>query len=111
MRDIRDCHEELICAAASPRYCLLATGGEDGSINVWNLEKYCLEAVCVIKNKPINIAFSPIHPIMIIAEETGEINLFYVRPYEKKNMRYKCFAKISIQNICERENSLLSFSF
>ena len=37
IRDIRESHEELTCAAASVRYCLLATGGDNGTVNVWNL--------------------------------------------------------------------------
>jgi len=42
IRDIRDTHFELTTAEASARYCTLATGSEDGTINIWNLEKLTL---------------------------------------------------------------------
>ena len=53
MRDIRECHEEFICAAASERYCLLAAAGENGDVIVWNLEKYTMEGICVVSAKPV----------------------------------------------------------
>jgi len=37
LRDIRDTHYELTAAEASARYCTLATGSEDGTVNIWNL--------------------------------------------------------------------------
>lgn len=67
VRDLRECHEELLVAAVSERYCLLATAGDNGDLFIWSLEKYMLESVCVLNSKPIGITFSPIHPIMIVA--------------------------------------------
>lgn len=37
-----------------------------------------------MKAKPIGIAFSPIHPIMIVVTSDGYLNFFYVRPYDGK---------------------------
>lgn len=74
---------------------MLATAGDDGGIVLWNLEKYIMDGMCVVSSKPVGIAFSPIHPILIAATEDGFINFFYVKPHEGKE-RYKCFTKISI---------------
>lgn len=84
----------MTCAATSVRYCLLATGSENGTVNVWNLEKFTLEAVLVLENKIVAVAFSPIHPVMIVVEQNGVMNFFYVRPYDNIHNRYKCFLKI-----------------
>jgi len=81
IRDIRESHEELTCAAVSVRYCLLATGGQDGVVNVWDLEKFTMEAVIVLERRIVGVAFSPIHPVMMVVEENGVVNFFYVRPY------------------------------
>jgi hypothetical protein len=40
--------------------------------------------VNVVKSKPIGIAFSSIHPVMIVATEDGYLNLFYVSPFDGK---------------------------
>lgn len=71
----------MTCAEASARYCTLATGSEDGVVNIWNLEKLALEGVLVLPSKIVHIAFSPIHPIMLVVEETGVISGFYIRPH------------------------------
>jgi WD40 repeat protein len=81
--------------AASSRYCLLATAGHDGTIALWNLEKYALESVNIVKSKPIGMSFSSIHPILIVLTEDGYLHLFYVPPFDGKE-KYKCFAKISV---------------
>jgi WD40 repeat protein len=95
VRDIRETHDELVCASASSRYCLLATAGHDGTVVLWNLEKYAVECVHVVDARPVGIAFSPIHPIMMVVTEDGYISLFYVPPFEGKD-KNKCFAKIFI---------------
>ena len=47
-----------------------------------------------MRSRIVNIAFSPIHPIMIVAEESGVISFFYIRPHEDTMMRNKCFVKL-----------------
>ena len=91
---MRETHFELTCAEASARYCLLATGSDNGTVNIWNLEKLNLEGVLVMKSRIVNIAFSPVHPIMIVSEESGVISFFYVRPHEDLTMRNKCFLRL-----------------
>jgi hypothetical protein len=54
-----------------------------------------LEGVLVLKGKILHLAFSPIHPIMVVVEESGVINFFYIRPYEDITMRNHCFAKLN----------------
>ncbi len=56
-----------------------------------------MEGMCVVNSRPINVAFSPIHPIMIVVTEDGYLNFFYIRPYDGRE-RYKCFAKLSINS-------------
>ena len=48
---------------------------------------------------------------MIVAEETGDLNFFYVKPYEKRNMRYKCLAKVHLHSELSQPISVTSFSF
>ena len=65
MRDFRECHEaEVTCGATSNRYCLLATGDENGTINIWNIDKYTLDGMCVMSAKVINIAFYSLKKFM-----------------------------------------------
>jgi len=42
----------------------------------------------------VHAAFSPIHPILIVVEEIGVINLFHVRPCEEVTLRNHCFARV-----------------
>lgn len=63
--------------------------------------------MCVLSSKPVGMAFSPIHPIILIATTDGHINFIYVRPYDGRN-KYKCFARVKV---CEKENIITSFSF
>ena len=78
----------------------MATGSEDGTVNIWSIEKLTLEGVLILQNKIVNIGFSPIHPIMMVAEETGLINFFFIRPYENLQERNHCFAKIQYTDSC-----------
>lgn len=73
----------------------MATGSEDGTVNIWNLEKLTLEGVLVLKSKIVGIAFSPIHPIMIVVEEGGYISFFFIRPHDDPCLRNKCFVKLA----------------
>ena len=73
---------------------MLATGSEDGVVNLWNLEKLSLEGVLVLPTRIVNISFSPIHPIMIVTEESGVISFFYIRPHEDTMMRNRCFLRV-----------------
>jgi hypothetical protein len=38
----------------------------------------------VVNSKPVEMAFSPIHPILVVATQDGYLNFFYVKPYEGK---------------------------
>ena len=62
-----------------------------------------------MSGKPIGIAFSPIHPLMLIASSDGYVNLVFVRPYEGK-LKYKCFCKVLIGDFFNPEK-ITSFSF
>lgn len=48
----------------------------------------------VLRTRIVNIAFSPVHPIMIVSEESGVISFFYIRPHEDTTQRNHCFARV-----------------
>jgi hypothetical protein len=48
----------------------------------------------VLRTRIVNIAFSPVHPIMIVSEESGVISFFYIRPHEDPALRNRCFVKV-----------------
>lgn len=64
-----------------------------------------------MKSKIVNIAFSPIHPIMIVAEESGVISFFFIRPHEDPMTRNKCFVKLVNLDILGRPRKLKSINF
>ena len=64
-----------------------------------------------MKSKIVNIAFSPIHPIMIVAEESGVISFFYIRPHEDPTMRNKCFVRLVNLDIFGKPRKLKTINF
>ena len=70
-----------------------------------------LEGVLVLPSKILSIAFSPVHPIMVVTEENGTISFFYIRPYPELRMRHKCIAKLTYLNEWGEPKKITSIAF
>ena len=64
-----------------------------------------------MKSRVVNISFSPIHPIMIVTEESGMISFFYIRPHEDLSMRNKCFVKVGNFSLSGELQKIKTISF
>jgi WD40 repeat protein len=85
-------HEDILTIAASEHHCLIATGGVNGTICLWDFELFRLDKVLLGNRGGVTfLAFAEQYPLLVSCTQQGVISLFTIR--SASELKNRCIAR------------------